>query len=103
MRGEGDREAIPDESVQWVSFRRASGGRSARYSRLSVSESRIRRVDKVAVVYWLAVAQVLSLARAVSYLRRASTTMKMTRSNGAAGGGPYSELPYTARPGSNGL
>ena len=37
------------------------------------------------------------------YLLNASTTMKISLSNGAAGGCPYWESPYCARPGSNGL
>lgn len=49
MRGEGDREAISNESVPQVSFRRAGGGRQVRYSRLGVPKPRARRVDEVTV------------------------------------------------------
>lgn len=70
------------------------------YEPLSELKTRAFGEDKVAVNVNMID---LPLGMVPQYLLRASTTMNMSRSNGAAGGGPYPRSSYCASPGRKGL
>lgn len=96
MRSERDGCSAENETAGvilaiWIFFRILN-------TPLRKCKSRVLRIDKVTAL----VSSPLKLHFA-SYLLSASTTMKMTLSNGASGGGPYSKASYWANPERNGL
>lgn len=90
MRGEGDGRAISNQSIAGqLSLEEQSAVECSITHDWVYSNPELAEKTKSLCDCQLSHSR--SLLRRESYLRSASTTMKTTRSKGAAGGGPYSE------------